>query len=190
MSRQLAIQKLKIFFTTVIIIVLTIMSQGTLAFYSTVGTATNVVTSGSIRFLILEKTDDGSDFPKEGVTIVPGDTVSKKVSIKSECDHPFYLRVKLIYGVSGNDELMSDDLFELDIDTANWIEKDGWLYYKEIVQPEATTTEAFTKVHIVGAKVDNGYIGKALTLKVSAQAVQSENNPATEPWEALGWPEE
>ena len=79
MSRRLAVQKLKILFTTVIIIVLTILSQGTLAFYSTVGTATNVVTSGNIRFIILERRDDGSDFPKEGVTVIPGDTVSKKV---------------------------------------------------------------------------------------------------------------
>ena len=189
MSRRLAVQKLKILFTTVIIIVLTILSQGTLAFYSTVGTATNVVTSGNIRFIILERRDDGSDFPKEGVTVIPGDTVSKKVSIKRECEHPFYLRIKLIYGINGSNESMSGDFFELDIDTENWVEKDGWLYYKDVVQPETTTTEAFTKVHIVGEKVDNKYIGKALTLKVSAQAVQSENNPANQPWEAAGWPE-
>ena len=87
--------KIKIAVVALAATVLTFLSQGTLAYYQTVGKATNVVTSGSIRFIILEKRDDGSDFPKEGVTIIPGDTVSKRVSIKSECDHPFYLRVKL-----------------------------------------------------------------------------------------------
>ena len=189
MQKKLAIQKLKILLTAVAIIVATLLSQSTLAFYSTVGTATNVVTSGSIKFVILEKTADGSDFPTEGVTVIPGDIVSKKVSVMSACEHPFYLRIKPVYGIGGSNETLSADVFKLDVDTQNWIEKDGWLYYKEIVEPNATTPEVFTEVQIVGEKVDNSYIGKALTITVSAQAVQSENNPAETPWEALGWPE-
>ena len=40
----------------------------------------------------------------------------------------------------------------------------------------------------MGGKVDQHYIGKTLTLTVTAQAVQSQNNPAEYPWEASGWP--
>ena len=37
--------------------VLTLLTQGTAAYYSTVGKATNVVTSGDIQFIIHEMTD-------------------------------------------------------------------------------------------------------------------------------------
>ena len=69
--------KLRLFAVSVVAILLSFFLQGTLAYYSTVGTATNVVTTGNIRFLIHEKTDQGTEFPKEGVYIVPGDVVSK-----------------------------------------------------------------------------------------------------------------
>ena len=95
-------------------IIATFFSQGTLAYYTTVGKATNVVTSGDIQFMIHETTDQGTEFPKEGVYILPGDVVSKKVTIESDCTHPFYLRVKLVYGID-EEELSSEDCFKLNI---------------------------------------------------------------------------
>lgn len=181
--------KLRLLLIAIAAIVVTMFSQGTLAYYTTVGKATNVVTSGNIKFIIREKTAAGTDFPKEGVYIVPGDIVSKKVTIESVCDHPFYLRVKLVYGINGENELTAEECFGLDIDRQNWIEKDGWFYYKDIVQSGETTTAIFSEVEIIGEKVDNSYIGKTLNLTVSAQAVQSENNPADTPMDAVGWPE-
>ena len=166
-------------------------TQSTLAYYSTVGKATNVVTSGNIQFMIHETTDQGTAFPEEGVYIVPGDIVSKKVSIENICEHPFYLRVKLVYGADSQ-ELSAEDCFKLNIDESNWQYADGWYYYKGIVEPGETTPDVFTKVEIVGSKVDNSYLGKTLTLSVVAHAVQSENNPVegTDTFTASGWPQE
>ena len=165
--------------------------QSTLAYYQTVGKATNVVTSGNIQFIIRETTDQGKEFPKEGVYIIPGDVVSKKVTIESDCDHPFYLRVKMVYGVDSQ-ELSAEDCFKLNINEKDWELHDGWYYYKGIVQPGEITPQVFSHVEIVGAKVDNSYIGKTLTLTVKAQAVQSENNPLTDgnTYTASGWPAE
>lgn len=170
-------------------IVMTLVTQGSLAYYSTVGTATNVVTSGNIQFVIHERTDSGTEFPSQGVYIVPGDVVSKKVSIESKCEHPFYLRVKLVYGVDSQ-TLSAEDCFKLNLNTENWEEKDGWYYYKAIVGPGETTPEVFSHVEIVGSKVDNSYLGKTLQLTVKAQAVQSENNPIRDgkTYTAAGWP--
>lgn len=172
-------------------IALTFLTQGTLAYYSTVGKATNVVTSGNIQFIIHERTDQGTEFPKEGVYIVPGDIVSKEVSIENVCEHPFYLRVKLVYGIDSQ-ELSSEDCFKLNIDESNWQLVDGWYYYKGIVTPGETTPSIFSKVEIVGDKVDNSYLGKTLSLSVVAHAVQSENNPVngTDTYTASGWPQE
>lgn len=183
--------KIKIKLTTIalIAIVLTFFSQGTLAYYSTVGKATNVVTSGNIQFIIHEMTDQGTEFPLEGVYIVPGDIVSKEVSIESDCEHPFYLRVKIVYGVN-SEELSAEDCFKLNINEEHWEYHDGWYYYKGIVEPRETTPNVFSHVEIVGSKVDNSYIGKTLTLSVVAHAVQSENNPVsgTDTYTASGWP--
>ena len=177
----------KLLLIALMAILATFLTQPTLAFYTTVGTATNVVTSGNIQLKIHEKTADGSDFPAEGVYVVPGDIVSKQVSIENICAHPFYLRVKLVS--STNDETLSpDDCLKLNLDSQNWAEKDGYYYYKQILQPGETTSSLFTQVEIVGSKVDQTHIGSMLSLTVNAYAVQSENNPAEHPWSASGWP--
>jgi len=183
--------KIKFVSIALVAIIMTFITQSTLSYYTTVGKATNVVTSGNIRFMINERTDSGTEFPKEGVYIMPGDIVSKQVSITSDCSHPFYLRVKLVYGINSA-ELPYEDCFKLNIDENNWQLHDGWYYYKGIVNPFDSTPNVFSHVEIVGSKVDNSYIGKTLTLTVKADAVQSENNPVegTDTYKALGWPRE
>lgn len=170
-------------------LILTFLTQGTLAYYTSIGTATSVVTSGGIELLIHEKTDAGTPFPREGVYIVPGDIVSKQVTIENVCEHPFYLRVKMVYGVD-SEELSTEDCFKLNINNDNWTLHDGWYYYNGIVNPGETTPKVFSHVEIVGSKVDNSYLGKTLTLTVVAQAVQSENNvlTGTAVYTAAGWP--
>lgn len=183
--------KSRLLVIAIIAMMMTYFTQGSLAYYSTVGKATNVVTSGNIQFIIHEKTDSGTEFPREGVYIVPGDVVSKQVSIESDCEHPFYLRVKVVYGIDSQ-ELSAEDCFKLNIDETHWELHDGWYYYKGIVEPGETTPNVFSHVEIVGSKVDNSYLGKTLTLSVVAHAVQSEHNPVdgTDTHKASGWPEE
>lgn len=183
--------KVKCAVIALVAITLTFLTQGTLAYYSTVGKSTNVVTSGNIQFIIHETTDQGTEFPKEGVYIVPGDIVSKEVNIESDCKHPFYLRVKMVYGVDST-ELSAQDCFKLNINEEYWEPYDGWYYYKGIVNPGETTPNVFSHVEIVGSKVDNSYLGKTLELTVVANAVQSENNPISDgkTYTASGWPKE
>ena len=184
-------RKLKILVVALMAMVMTFLSQTSLAYYQTVGKATNVVTSGNIRFLIHEKTDSGTEFPKEGVYIIPGDIVSKQVSIESDCDHPFYLRVKIVYGVNSQ-ELSAEDCFKLNINSEYWQLHDGWYYYKGIVEPGQNTPNVFSHVEMVGSQIDSNYIGKTLTLTVKAQAVPRENNPIQDgsTYTAAGWPKE
>lgn len=170
-------------------ILATMLTQPTLAYYTVIGKATNVVTSGSIDLKIHEKTADGSDFPAEGIYIIPGDIVSKQVSVENVCGHPFYLRVKLVSGTD-NQDLDPEECMKLDIDTTNWTYQDGFYYFNRELAPGETTKPLFTEVEIVGSKVDQKSIGSTLSLTVNAYAVQSENNPAEHPWDASGWPAE
>lgn len=187
------LRKIKLRFAVLatVAMMLTLLVQPSLAYYTTVGTATNVVTSGNIKLAIHEMTDQGTAFPEEGVYITPGDVVSKVVTVENVCEHPFYLRVKLVYGIN-SEELSVDDCFKLNIDTEHWVYKDGWYYFTGILQPGEETPHIFSHVEIVGSKVDNSYIGKTLSITVKAQAVQSENNPITDgdTTTAAGWPAE
>ena len=183
--------KKKMFVLGVCAVLLMLLTQKTVAYYSTIGKATNVITTGDISFEIHETTDTGALFPTDGVIVLPGDVVSKQVSIESVCDQPFYLRVKIEYGID-SEVLGATDCFALNVDTVNWTEYDGWYYYNSIVEPGDETPYLFTEVEIVGSKVDNRYIGKTLTLDVIAQAVQSVHNPLTDGhvYTASGWPME
>lgn len=182
--------KLRLTAIALIALIITLLTQGSLAYYTTVGKATNVVTSGNIQFIIHEKTDSGEDFPVDGVYVIPGDVVSKRVTVESDCEHPFYLRVKIVYGINSV-ELPADDCFKLNINEEYWqLHTDGWYYYKGVVEPGQTTPYVFSHVEIVGSQVSTEYIGKTLTLSVVAHAVQSENNPVegTDTFNAFGWP--
>ena len=170
-------------------ILLTVLTQPSLAYYTTIGKATNVVTSGDLKLMIHEKTADGSPFPEQGVYIIPGDIVSKQVTVENVCRHPFYLRVKIVSS-STNQSLNAEDCMKLDINTDHWTYVDGYYYFNRILEPGETTQALFTQVEIVGSKVDQSHIGSTLSLTVNAFAVQSEHNPADHPWEASGWPAE
>jgi len=183
-------KRLKFVMIVVCLMIATMLASGqTLAYYSTVGKSTNVITSGDIRMVIRERTDEGTDFPREGVYVAPGDVVSKIVTVENTCTHPFYLKMQITDAVREN-TLLSDGCLKLDIDTENWTFVDGFYYYNEIVEPGTATSPLFTQAEIIGEKVDNSYLGKTFLLSVTAYAVQSENNPASHPWEAAGWPAE
>jgi len=172
-------------------IILTLCTQSTLAYYTVIGHATNVVTSGGITLEIHEMTDQGTAFPEEGVYVLPGDVVSKIVTVENVCAHPFYLRVKLIYG-SNREALSPEDCFRLNINTEHWLYSDGWYYYTGILQPGEQTPYVFSQVEIVGSQVDTSDIGSALSITVLAQAVQSQNNsiPGEDTTSVQGWPAE
>jgi len=181
--------KTRLLLVALAVIFLTVLTQPTLAYYTTIGKNTNVVTSGDISLMIHEKTADGSDFPAEGVYVIPGDIISKRVSVENVCAHPFYLRVKLISGTS-NESLSAEDCLKMNINTKDWTFVDGFYYYNQVLQPGEMTPVLFSEVEIVGSKVDTSFIGSALRLTVNAYAVQSENNPAEHTWDASGWPVE
>lgn len=183
--------KMKIFIIALAAMFITFLGQSTVAYYQAFGQTTNVVTTGGIQLMIHEKTDRGNPFPAEGVYIIPGAVVSKQVSIENNCNNPFYLRVKIVYGVNSQ-ELSADECFKLNINEADWEYHEGWYYYKGIVEPGQTTSNVFSQVEIDGTQVDSSYIGKILTLTVNAQAVQSQNNPVADgkTYTAAGWPQE
>lgn len=179
-------KKLSIIFG--IIAILAVISVGTLAYFTSEQNAENVISAGNIKLEIHEKTASGEDFPEEGIIVMPGDTVSKIVTVENTGDHPLYLRVKLTEGVS-DEALTDDDCLDININRSCWLEKDGYYYYYRALQSGETTEQLFSEVYFDLYNIDNKYLGKYFTLNVAASAVQSENN-GSDVLNAIGWPEE
>ena len=179
-------KKLSIIFG--IIAILAVISVGTLAYFTSEQNAENVISAGNIKLEIHEKTASGEDFPEEGIIVMPGDTVSKIVTVENTGDHPLYLRVKLTEGVS-DEALTTDDCLDININRSCWLEKDGYYYYYRALQSGETTEQLFSEVYFDLYNIDNKYLGKHFTLNVAASAVQSENN-GSDVLNAMGWPEE
>ncbi len=169
-----------------VIAILALLGTGSLAYYTAQGTASNIITTGNVQLRIVETSSDGSAFPAEGVTIMPGDTVSKILQVENTGGSGMYLRVQLHSYVEGS-QLSAEGCMEIDIDTQYWTLKDGWYYYNSAIEPGEMTQPLFTGVHFNGDAVDNKYLGKVFALDVSAHAVQSANNGETV-WQAAGWP--
>ena len=179
-------KKLSIIFG--IIAILAVISVGTLAYFTSEQNAENVISAGNIKLEIHEKTASGEDFPEEGIIVMPGDTVSKIVTVENTGDHPLYLRVKLTEGVS-DEALTDDDCLDININRSCWLAKDGYYYYYRALQSGETTEQLFSEVYFDLYNIDNKYLGKYFTLNVAASAVQSENN-GSDVLNAMGWPEE
>ena len=168
--------------------VLSLLGMGTWAYYTVQRQATAAVTTGNIRIAIHEKTADGSDFPAEGVTVLPGDVVDKVVTMENVGSHPLYLRVKLEKTV--NDETLTvENCLRMDINTDSWTYHKGYYYYNDALEPGMVTEPLYSTVSFSATEMDNRYLGKQFNVKVAAWAVQSENNSES-PFTADGWEEE
>lgn len=194
--------KRKIFFVAMIVICLSLLAYGTLAYFTGDVTAHNVITSSGIDIQLVEKTksSDGKlvDFPKEGISgIMPGSDASKIVSVKNTGESEAWIRVKVEVTITGTDgnpmsTTISKGNEQVDIITwqvgEGWTLKDGWYYYAQKVPAEGTTSILFDTVHFA-PEMDNPYKGCTANIIVTAQAVQTAHNGESA-LDALGWPGE
>ena len=171
-----------------IVAILAVLSAGTIAYFTAETTAKNVISTGNVQMVVHETTASGAEFPKEGVVIMPGDTVSKIVTVENTGNQPFYLRIRLTQAVN-DEKLTADGCLNIQINRTYWLEKDGYYYYYRALNAGEKTEPLFSEVNFDLFGIDNRYIGKNFTLDVDASAVQSKNNGG-DVLNAIGWPEE
>lgn len=178
----------------VVFIAVAVMSiSGTMAYFTADSIATNVITSGNIKIdlIEMEKTDDGLKPFEDKTGIMPGDTISKIVTVKNTGDNPAYVRVlvnKMVTLESGAISEAGNQLITCDFNTADWTAVDGYYYYNKPLAAGEETTALFTTVTFSTA-MGNLYQNCTATIDVEAQAVQVKNN-GNNVFEAAGWPEE
>ena len=195
--------KRRLLITAVAVLVLSLAAYGTLAYLTGSTTAHNVITSGSVKIELLDKTDKGGeigkvDFPSEGLKVMPGTTASKEVSVKnlsSEC----WVRVKLVKEINlANEAQLSSNAadpvsLEPNLGTSEdrWtLGNDGYYYYNSPLAKNAETSKLFTTVTF-DPGMGNEYQNAKLTIQVYAEAVQTANNPIPDGGnvtQVAGWP--
>ena len=189
--------KKKILLVSALAILFAVAVSGTLAYFTADEVAHNIITSGSVEIDLVEKTQlpDGTlaDFPQEGISgVMPGTVVSKIVSVANTGLSEAWIRVKIeakIVGADGKElsgklsdgsPVMSFEISE------NWVEKDGYYYYKNPVAPGKNTDELMKEV-VFDLLMGNEYQNCTANLIVSAEAVQTANNGKSAT-DAQGWP--
>lgn len=198
--------KKKLLILALIIILITLVGFGTLAYFTTEGRATNVITTGTVELTLTEmqlvsvEGENGQAelkeqaYPDETITgIMPGTKVSKIPYIENTGTADFYARaraVKTVVAADGETEL-PNDVVSLNIDSEKWIAgDDGWYYYNELLKP-GDKPAFFSEVAFAGS-MGNEYQNCTVTIAVDAQGVQTKNNPIPEGGvtEIPGWPAE
>ncbi len=169
---------------------LAFLPDGTLAYFTASDTARNVITAGSVDIDLSEKDAEGNAY-RDPVNVVPGAAVDKIVTVKNTGDNPCWVRifVKKSLNLSKDAEGTGDvdlSLIALDINTADWIEKDGAFYYKKALAPGESTEALFTCVSF-SPEMGNLYKNSVAEILVRTEVVQSENN-ADSVLSASGWP--
>lgn len=189
--------KKKIFAAAVVVICLSVLASTTLAYFTDIDIARNVIKSGGISVKVVEQQlVDGALQPYDDplIPIMPGTEVSKIVSVQS-IEQPAWVRMNYIltvYDAEGKEmDIPADELAKvigITPDTTNWTMKDGWWYCNIAVKTGETTHPLFEKVVFSGPYMDNKYQNCAVMIDIDAQAVQTANNGESV-WDALGWPE-
>jgi predicted ribosomally synthesized peptide with SipW-like signal peptide len=183
------IMKKKSLLISALVLVLAMAVFGTLAFFTAEDDATNIITMGNIKILLIDDTLDDEEepvpFPEAGVPAMPGTTVDKIVQVKNVGDNPAYVRVKLTPALAPVVEGFGG-LITFAADTANWEKIGDWYHYKYVLAKGDTTPALITQV-VFSNTMGNDYQDAVYTLLVEAQGVQSENN-GTGYADAAGWP--
>ena len=181
--------KKKLLILSLAAICLAITAIGTLAYFTSEGTAHNVITTGGVEIAVQEWADEDKQTPFEDLEgIMPGMTVTKIAEIKNTGASDAWVRVKVEKNIKLQGEGTPDTaLVELNLNLTDWTQgKDGYLYYNKVLKPGEVTEPLFTAVTF-NVTMGNEYQNATATVDVVAQAVQTANNGDTV-MDAKGWP--
>ena len=178
------------------LICLSLAGYGTYAYYAAETRTHNVVTSGSVKIRVVEKTEkDGElvDFPAEGLSrIAPGTSASKIVSVENTGGAPAWVRMKVaIAAEDAQGQALDSSVISFD-SGEGWADGgDGFYYYQSELLPGTSTEPLMREVHFA-PEMGNEYRGCSVKVTVEAHAVQCKNNPVPDGGsvrDVSGWPE-
>lgn len=173
---------------------LSLISYGTIAFFTSENIAHNVITTGNIDIELLEWADNEKTvpFPVEGIDgVMPGGTVTKIVEVKNTGTNEAYIRVNVEKDIlldEHNDNQVNLEDIQVNYNQKDWfLDQDGIYYYLKALDPGETTPPLFNSVQF-SKEMGNIYQNSTLNIHITAYATQAANN-GNNALEAMGWPE-
>lgn len=196
-----------------LVLLAALAAWGTWAYFTAEARVTNVITTGTIRITLNDtmegavvNTDEDGSKTATLTGVMPGQQVSKTVSVTNSGTGEAWIRVRVTTTVAKAEKAPADDTaftgpaVQLSFDTTGWIaETDtsgetGYYYYKAPVAAGGTTKNLFDSV-MLNKLLPNSYQGCTVNIAVTAQAVQVKNNnaglqelTATTLGQIKGWP--
>ena len=183
--------KKKIFSLAVVLICLSVLGTGTLAYFTDSTTAHNVITTGNIDIELIETKADGSAF-EDVIGVMPGMEVDKIVQVSNEGSNEAWVRVAVAKQITlANGKLSENDenliiRYNLGDAPEQWTHQGNYYYYNSILKPGELTTPLFKDV-LFDKKMGNEYQNSTAQVYVYVEATQVANNGKTV-FEAAGWP--
>jgi len=193
--------KKRLFYCALLTLLLSLVVNGTLAYFTDKARARNVITFGTVDVEVVEYTrdEDGDlvEYPTEPVGVMPGASISKIVTVQAaEEAEEAYVRMKVEITILKEDgSVMPHTREQLEkvvfvhYNTADWSYRDGWWYYDQAISDAESTDPLFERVSFSGPNMGNEYQNCTIEIDVKAQAVQADNN-GDSALEAAGWPAE
>lgn len=181
---------------------LTVAVSGTMAYFTDSGVAHNVITTGGVSIELIENTKDdaGTDivWPEEGLSgIMPGTSASKIVSVANNGQAEAWIRVGVDIAISESGDPITNptikclpltvtvdgqevDVVSYSVDSEKWLRgEDGYYYYKTPVAAGSSTANLFEEVTFA-KEMGNEYQNCTVYIDITAEAVQTANNPIPE----------
>lgn len=168
----------KIMLLSLVILCVSAAAAGSFAYFTEEGKTENVITAGNIRIAL---DSDGG-----GVAVVPGTSQPVTARIRNVGDYPAFVRLGMKTTLTPEEP--GENPVSLTADGSHWEWKDGYYYYKEILNPGDATEPLKASVHF-SSTMGNCYENGNARVKLLAYAVQTDNN-GKDPMTAAGWPEE
>lgn len=176
-----------------LLLILLAGAGGVLAYFTTEGRATNVITTGTVDLQLTGmggRTEDGTGIAEITANVMPGTAVELAPVIRNVGTAAFYTRAKVTVTVTGADkEPLPAECVEITVPDG-WTLSGGWYYYTQALAPagEAPLFDGLAFDRDMG----NQYQGCTVTVTVAAQGVQVKNNEmtGTDVTSIKGWPAE
>ena len=131
--------------------------------------------------------------PGTAIRIMPGHEISKTLTTKNTGTLPLYVRVQLHSDITlaqhaqGAESQIDLSLVGYDINLVNWVEHDGYYYYRTPLLGGTEAVPLFTKV-IFSEQMGNMYKDSTINFDARIEVVQANNN-ADNAIDAYGWSE-
>ena len=162
------------------LIAIIVLVLGSVAYFSKTGTSKSVVKSSDLKIELkmMEYIDDVPQEVEGETSVMPGEYLHRMALVKNVGREDAWVRIKAV-------DLGLIELVE--INEADWTEKDGYWYYNKELASGESTEPLFYGIR-ASEEAGNESAGEELTLNIDAQATQVKHNGSTA-LEAKGWPE-